>query len=580
MIKKYNYKIAGIATFAGFAINNVKAAADTKVYVEFGGKTYFEATKGLITKDNLSSLDNLIKELATLKADNILKKDGTIEEDKLDLKDISEKYFVKSVKIGNAEKLTGVTLVDLSVKGLTIDDKDNKLTVELVKKESRIKITYDSNLKGARLTKANEEKILANILQGKKNSEISGTIGLNNLEFVFGGKNQAESSQIIGTGLKLFAGNEKIDFKITKLPDTGFKTVVCNFASGVEAKLVAGVDLEKLCVAGTALNNKKLNEVFTALNNIQLTSENVNKFFNDSVKLKIKCNGTDEIDNDTKTTKNLDTNFIVIDNIEEKDINPIFLKKTFKVELNNEGNEAKQVAPKIIEAIKNNLKTKFEDSVVITVQDIINSIKNVVNPDKPEESIFVKTPFTKLDNVTITGVASTNGKLEEANKVNSAEIKISIKEAEFTEGVVTIKLELKVSFNDPKRGNKTLKPAVKDAIEKIIKDITTKLNIDEFVEKFNNDTTIATVDSKQFDKDDFTFGSTLEGTYITKNGTITIGDKFFVKLTDDCFEEKKDNGGGDSQKGSSDSSGDTKNGGSGSGNTPKKGCCNSNKGNK
>ena len=566
MIKKYRNIILTNASIIGFSLNNVKAAADTNVYVNIGEINYFEATKGKIDKSKLKDLKGLINELESLTGESKLKKDGST--DQLELKDILKEYFVKSVKVGNSEKLTGNTLTDIHEVTMSTDD-NNKLIVELVKKEDRINITYDETLKGARLTKESEGKILAGILQGKKNTEINALIGLKNLKFNLGGNAETDSTKIIGNDVNLFADNNKIDFEITKLPDDGFKTVVCKFADGV--KTVEGLKFDNYIIDGLAKSGLKISEIIAVLNNIDLLDSNNGKnFFKNDAKFKALKDGTGSPLESTNTTGAdfSSAKFIVLSDIKEADINPVFLKKTFKVELDKEGNNDKKVESNILETIENNLKTNLGDKVVITVENIINIIKASTMPGDSSKSIFVETPFTNLDNVTITGVATGKGaKLADGDTVNSAKIKISIKAAEFAANVVKTEFTITYDNFDNKDVNgKKVKQTVINAIKGIIDSTTSKITKAEFIKKFNDATAIAR--SSDFAETDFGFLEIELGSDIVKSGKIDIKEGFWSKLKDECFDAPAKPKGGDKSNGSGDPKGDEK---------PKKRCCNSNK---
>jgi len=264
--------------------------------------------------------------------------------------------------------------------------------------------------------------------------------------------------------------------------------------------------------------------------------------------------------------------FIVIGGITQNDINPIFLKKTFKVELDNEGDEDKKVADGILETIENNLKTNFGDKVVFSVQDIINNIKAVTTSGASPSAIFKNDAFNTLGNVTIAGVnTAANAVLKNDDKVNSAVITITIKEAAFAEGVVKIEFTINCDLpNNNEVGGKKVKQTVINAIKGIINSTTSKITKAAFVQKFNDSTAIKR--SSDFAVTDFVFTEIESGSDIVKSGKITINDSFWSKLTDACFEApaKPKGGEGSGSSNGGEQKGDNNKGGKGCSGSGKK----------
>ena len=529
MSKKYNYKFARIASSV-IAINNIKAA-DTNIYVSFNGKSYSETNNGKVKKSNLNSLKGLISELANLKDGNVLKENGAGEA--LDLAKISEDYFVKSVKIGDVPKLTDVS--NFNITSETIDNDTNKLTVELVKKENRINIKYnDATVKCGRLTKENEKKILESILQGKNNSEISSAISLTGLEFNFGGETQGDSTKVIGNDVNLFANENKVDFTITKLPATGIKTVVYTLAPDVKDKLIKNVKLELLSSANDiTVESKKLADEINALNAVQVDDANVGIFKNDAV-LTILPNG-DEANKLSGDDKLIPANckFILIKDIKEADINPKFLKKTFEVKFDNT-DPNKAVNKSILDNLARLLKTMLENNITISSKDIFTALANSVGN--------INSTFSS--NIIINeGQKDVNDTTDLATNTNKFDIKLPAEI--FASNVVTSSTptptpKLTCIINEINRGSKKLKDTSKTMIKDFIDRIPVGTTLNDFITKFNNDT-IKRVASKNFAAGNFDFSEvSTDSNTITKGGEIKFNASFWDVLSDEHFEEKKE----------------------------------------
>jgi hypothetical protein len=408
----------------------------------------------------------------------------------------------------------------------------------LLKKEDRINITYDdSAVKGARLTKAKEKDILALIIQGKNNKSIADNAGVANLEFNFVNKAQSEATELIGREVDLFAGDSKLEFKISKFSD-GYKTVVCKFSDDTESQLVKGVNFENLSTI-TINDNSKLSDIRTALNDVKIDTTN-KKIFKDNAALNILPAGVDsnKLDDESKTT-GTSCKFLVIDKIKKDDINPIFLKKKFTVELDsNETN--KTIVEEVKNLIEDKLKGNFEDIVSIKVSDITTFLKTVQKSSVND--IFADNAFNDLKNVAdIEGVkksATINGN----DVVDAENIKIKLKSAAFvaTNIKTTIKLTL-TAIGDQRRGDKVLKADIKTAIEKIFNDTNTVISKADFVAKFNDSNSgiqLADV-NKKFAESDFEFNPNLTGD-IDKDNTITLKKEFWDKLNDSCYVSPKE----------------------------------------
>ena len=540
MIKKYRNIILTNASIIGFGLNNVKADADTKVYVNIGNTTYSEANKGKVDKANLKNLNGLIVELTKLTDSSTLKKNGNSDTDKLDLAKISDEYFVKSVKVGTAEKLNDATLTDLSAATMSTTDA-NKLTVELVKKEDKINITYnDDTVKGARLIKAKEKEILKKIIQGKATNGLN----INNVEFKIGSLTQGSTTNnVIGENIKLFADNEKIKFEITKIK-ADYKKVVCKFAEEVEEKLVAGVDLEKLCNAANILDNgKKLSEEITALNAVQVKDSNVGIFKSDA-NLAILPNGDNSkklVENDKNIPASCD--FIVIDGINVDDINPIFLKKTFKVEF-VEGGDNKTISKETIDSLNNKLKEKLEDTVIITAKVIFGALKEVSG---------IKNGFTGNININDNNVV--NGDATELKTTNVFIIKL--KSDIFENNALKNKIKLTCDFSSI---NKDLKEVFKNDVNTTLGKINVETTVTDILDKLNAD--LNGYLTGALDNKDIAIEPTATSGNVNSNSTIKFTKTGIAKLKD-CFEApaKPKGGEGSGSSNGDEQKGDDKKGG-------------------
>ena len=570
MIKKYRNIILTNVSIIGFGLNNVKAVHNNgKLSIKIDNKDYtLEANK----IENIAAQNSIEKLLLALQG---AKEDIKDNDNKKVAGDITKDlYFVKSIEPGEGSTGTEIKMDDKFAITLTAT---KQAKIELVSKRKCIDFDYTDK---KQLKKEEEDKLLEKVIQGEELSKIIGddSILFDNKTSTLNGLALNTAGKIIGKDVKVLDENNKIKFKIDsgKIKAGKFKTVVCKFGTGVEEKLVAGLDLEKLCVEGNALNDKTSTQVFTKLNSIPLTSENVKVFFKDSVKSKINCNGTTIINESAKTAASND-NFIVIDNIVEDDINPIFLKKTFKVEFDNAGNGDKKVNNDILETIKSNLKTEFGDKVAFSVQDIINNIKAVTTSGDLPSAIFKDDAFTNLKNVTIKGVnTASNAELKNDNKVNSSVITIKIKEAAFAEGVVKTEIKITCNLDNVKKGGNKLKEDVKNNIFSILnRTLTEATTIDAIITELNTKLDGKFADSsKKIAATDIVFTDVSTNGNITKSGDITIKNDFVNKLKDDCFETPAKPKGG---KESGSSNGDEQ---KGDNNKGRKGCSGSGKKNK
>ena len=551
MIKKYRNIILTNASIIGFGLNNVKADPNNgKLTIKIDGKDYTLDANKIETVANKQSIDALLTALDG-KKDDI--KDN---ENKKVAGDITkELYFVKSIlpvgKSTNEEIKIGD---DFSIK-LT---EDKQAKIELVKKEDRINITYDADVNGGELTKENEEKILDNILQGVTIGGMCTALNLEGLGFTFGGENKDDKT--IGTDINLFANNDKIEFKITKLPDVGFKTVVCKFAEGVEELLVEGIDLESFCtnVDNDSLKNKTYAEIFQELQNSQFTDKKIDKFFKDNAVLKINCNGNKDIKGSVQTDNN-DGNFIIIKDIKEENINPIFLKKKFSVQFDNTGADKKTVKSEILKKIEGKLNEKFKDEVEIYVKSIIDVIYGV---DNGSGTKFIDdNKIDDLTNISFEGVNLVTTPLLDFSTsfVDKKDIIIKLKEGAFRAGIVEDVINLTFKTDNIKKDSRKLKDNIKSNITTTVSGINTKTTKAAFVKTFNSIQGLEmTNNNNGLVESDFNFTNVLAGNEIGKNGEIALNDSGIKKIADSCFEDapkpkpKTNNSTGDSVSGDSD----------------------------
>jgi hypothetical protein len=562
MIKKYRNIILTNASIVGFSLNNVKAAETTngKLSIKIDNKDYTLEAKKIDNVTTIKDIDGLLKALETAKKD-IKDKDNQQVQGAI-TKDL---YFVKSIQPGEGCDAKEFQMDDNFAIKLAAAKEAN---IELVSKRKCIDFEYSGE---KRLKKDAEDFLLYTVIQGKALSTITdtGVLGADFGNSTLDGKKVKDGTEIIGKEVKVLDETNKIKFKIDsdKIDEGNFKTVVCKFADGVESNLVAGVDLDKYVIIDLDKDKLKTTDIITKLNKIDLLSDNKGEnFFKNDAKFKAFKDGTG-VPLESTNSAGADfsgAKFIVLSDIKEADINPVFLKKTFKVELDKEGNNDKKVESNILETIENNLKTKLGDKVVITVQQIIENIKSISDAG----TIFKSSPFANLDNVTIIGVNTiANAKLKNEDTVNSAKIKISIKAAEFAAGIVKTEFTITYDNFDNKDVNgKKVKQTVINAIKGIIDSTTSKITKAEFIKKFNDATAIAR--SSDFAETDFGFLEIESGSDIVKSGKIDIKEGFWSKLKDECFDAPAKPKGGDKSNGSGDPKGDEK---------PKKRCCNSNK---
>jgi len=573
MIKKYNYKIAGIASFAGIAINNVKAVTTGDVTIKIGEKIYTK-TGSKIGNNAVNTPENVLKEIAKLGSD-LKDSDGKA----IDLNAAEEKYFITSISDSSLDSVKFDT-TNCSCNITTT----NPITIELVKKSDVINIDYDTTCK-KKLTKAAEEELLKSILQGKQVDSIASGSVTKSFKF---DTQESSSTKVIDKaeegGLILPKDGSKVNLIIKTIENGKFKTVVCNFADNTESKLVTGVDLENLCTAfkgngkGLKQKGRKLTLMLEGLNECNVDGSNP-KFFDNLDGVSIKKDGSDAADDKITgdTEKNFSgATFVVVDGIKEENINPIFLKKTFEVELDsNEIN--KTIVDDVKKLVEDKLKGKFEDTVVLNVSGIVDFLKTV-QKSVPND-IFVATAFNNLGNVAgIEGVELKNNKFDGASKVNASAIKIKLKSAAFVATYIKTTINLTLTdIGNQTRGDKTLKSNVKTAIEKIFNDTKTAISKAAFVGKFNDSNSgIQLADAnKKFAETDFEFSPNPTGD-IDKDTNVTLKKEFWDKLNDSCFEEPKKPKEKEDDQSTSTSTG-TGSGDNNGGKDSKKGCCGSNK---
>ena len=412
--KKYT---AGITSFAGIAMNNVKAApGKQKVHIKIGGDVYY--FKGDI-EANLTQVNDFNKFCDYIKSLTEAVKQGGLTGRTFDFSKFYEDYFVKKVKVSGDE--TNLLSDDLKI---DLSAVNNDVEITLVPKRECIEFEYTSD---KQLTKKKEDELLSKIIQGTtlkgvkieglkkdKNNKL-GNVVLEDTEKIVGGED-----------INLFDENELIlSIDSAKIDNDICKKVVYYLDAELCDKLVEGVDLEKLCDAVDVLKeNLKLSDVRTALNKIQVVT-GVDSFFKDDAPLTIFQDGdNNKIFNDNSKL-NSASSFIVINQITEEHINPIFLKKNFTVGFDNSGNTDKKVDDNILNKIKDALNKELSDKVVIKVSDITSEISRVIN--KLPNDIIVDKAFKTLDNINIEGVNFANKtNLQTTDVVNAKEIKIGL----------------------------------------------------------------------------------------------------------------------------------------------------------
>ena len=562
--KKY---IAGIASFAGTAINNVKADTTGDVTIKIGEKSYsFVGNK--LSDNSKKKLDEVLGLIAALGSNLKLNGNGDV----INLKDVAKEYFIKEIKEIDNNPSADIKFDTTSCSCNIATTKP--ILIELVKKEDKVNIKYeDSKVNGGRLTKASEKKILESISQGLKNSEINAAISLNNLEFSFGGYAHDESTKIVGTDIKLFENDNKIDFTITKLPNDGFKTVVCNFANDVQT--VEELDFEKYVIGGLGKKGLKTSEIIAELNVKDLLSGDEGKnFFKNDAKFKALKDGTGTaLESTNSTGVDFDSaKFIVLSDIKVDDINAKFLKKTFDVKLDTT-DTSKTVDSEKITELNNLLNEKFGNSVKFTTKDICDILKT--------KNGIINNAFTGNIKIGKGGADVEKGCSDDSSDLvddKTTIFVIKLPETAFAVDIVKTTINLTCNLDNVKKDDKKLKGEVKKIISNVLNTPLDKVTpIDDIITKLNTVLGGKFADgSKKIEATDINFDDVKEGTSIKKSGNITINNTFAGKLNDDCFEAKKDEDNNNKDQNENDKNSKEANGDGGNqddGNKDEKGYC-------
>jgi len=562
--KKY---IAGIASFSGIAVNNVKALTG-ELTIKIDNIEYKLST-GIDSK--ITAVDKLLEALngANLSGTNPLILDDNVK----------EKYFLKSLASVNPADATVVN-IDENLKITLADDKQVK--IELVSKTKCIEFEYTGK---KQLKKDDEYVLLKTIIQGNKlDTVITGTDILSSKETsTLNELALNDNSKIIGKDVKVLDENNKIKFKIDseKIAVDHFKTVVCKFNNDV--KLVDGINLEALYnldLKDIKKGNLDSATLISELKKAEASCDDISAvFLNDNFDFTvINGNSNITIKKNEDNKKFDDVDFIVLDDIKAADINStMFFKKNFTVVFDNEGDNTKKVDDKILDKIKDALNTKFRDRVKIKVSEITSEITKVKN-DK-DKDITVADAFRDLNNISIDGVnKAKDDKLKDTDDVIAPEIKINLKSAAFAAGIVKTVFKFDVDFDAVKKDSKGLNSAIVKIINKLkgtIKGFEGELEIECFLNDVNKAFKDYFLQGQNLADTDFDFSACKQnenGTSLNKSGTIKAKDTIVSKLKPECFEtpknpeEHKDNQSNSTSTGTG--SGDKK---------PKKRCCNSNK---
>ena len=560
--KKY---IAGIASFAGIAINNIKALTG-ELTIKIDNIEYKLST-GIDSK--ITAVDKLLEALngANLSGTNPLILDDNVK----------EKYFLKSLASVNPADATTVN-IDENLKITLADDKQVK--IELVSKTKCIEFEYTGK---KQLKKDDEYVLLKTVIQGNKlDTVITGTDILSSKETsTLNELALNDNSKIIGKDVKVLDENNKIKFKIDseKIAVDHFKTVVCKFNNDV--KLVDGINLEALYnldLKDIKKGNLDSATLISELKKAEASCDDISaKFLNDNFGFTvINGNSNITIKKNEDNKKFDDADFIVLDDIKAADINPMFFKKNFTVVFDNEVDNTKKVDDKILDKIKDALNTKFRDRVKIKVSEITSEITKVKN-DK-DKDITVADAFRDLNNISIDGVnKAKDDKLKDTDDVIAPEIKINLKSAAFAAGIVKTVFKFDVDFNAVKKdGNKLNSDIVQfiNGFKNEMKGFENELPIEDFITYVNNKFNVYFLDGESLKATDFDFSQCqkdINVNSLNRSGTIKAKGSIVNKLKDDCFETPA------KPKGKTEGSSNGTGSGDDNGDTSKKGCCGSTK---
>ena len=571
--KKY---IAGIASFSGIAMNNIKADAGIqKVHIKVGDNVYYKDGDGHINMKGVKDFNALCNFIKSFTA---AVKQGDSTGKTFDFSKFYEDYFVKKVKVSGDEtnKLSDDLKIDLSAVSADVE-------ITLVPKRKCIEFEYTSDKK---LRKEIEDMLLKTVIQGNKLSTIN-VVGISNFGNSTLNKKVVENgNEIIGSQVKVLDETNKIKFKIDsdKFGGGYCKSVVCKFNNDV--KLVDGINLEDLYnldLTGIVVNNLSFEVVSNKLKtvNASVGTDSAAFLSGNFGFTVINGNSNITIKKSEDNKKFDDADFIVLDDIKAADINPLFLKKNFSVEFDKGDDNTKKVDDEILDKIKNSLNKELSDKVVIKVSDIIEEIKKV-NNGNPND-IIITNAFNTLNNISIEGVGNVKpNTLGLEDVVNSKEIKINLKEGVFAKGIVKTEFNFYVNFDAVKKGGKDLNSDIVEIINNLkgtIKVLEEELEIECFLNDVNAELKEYFLDGKSLDETDFDFLACKKDkndSNLNRSGTIKARESIVSKLKDTCFattQSQEEENGGNKSTNTSNGSGEGTSGGKKS----EKKCCNSGK---
>ena len=101
-------------------------------------------------------------------------------------------------------------------------------------------------------------------------------------------------------------------------------------------------------------------------------------------------------------------------------------------------------------------------------------------------------------------------------------------------------ITLTCNFNNVTKNNKKLTQNIQNAINGILSNLQAGISKTEFVKLFNDDTNIQRKNGQNFVEGNFNFTNLLTGNNITKGGEIKFNASFWDVLSDEHFEEKKE----------------------------------------
>lgn len=531
--KKY---IAGIVSFAGVAMNNVKAD-NGKLTITIDDEKYI-MNENIFETKNVNNVITLLEVLENNKKN--IKKDESEFKGKIN-KFI---YFVKNVKEGNNDKIGKDYKITLNA--------NTEGNIELVSKKNRIKIEYDKNcLK--RLKSLLEGAILKLLVQGLKLSDLA---FLKNIvsEISTLGDVPITSDNVIGTDIKLFEKDGIVKFVVKDVKAGKFKTVVFDIPEDIEKKLLTGVKLDN--IYNKPLDDiKKLNNgkaVLDELNKIKIDDTN-DSFFKGNFEI---LKG-DDVNVKTTSVNNsnniniIDATFIVLKGIKAENINHIFLKKKFKVELSSDDNK---------KALIKSAKDEIEGALNKALSDKVVKASDIKAELKKLNTIFENGKFNDYTNLEIDSTDK-SGAISDDHIVNKENVLIKIKEVAFKKEQIAEEITLTFNTNNISKDGRNIKTELTNKINNFIASIKGPMNKEGFATRFNEDVAIKKSGNQQLVKEDFDFCATVEASseLITKSGEIKLKSTVIANLDDSCFEPKKDeeeednnqdqNGGSDKNEG-------------------------------